>query len=168
MQCVAKRFQPARECGGLKAHWCSLSPNRTWPSEVSFVASDDMDVKLPDDVAKSAHIDLRAWGCGLEDFARVHDLAPQLSLVGRLEVERFGHARAPRNEDDPSITLVVHQEQRAERPVTQPGRVICQARVQIEGNRCHCGIVAASCLWLQQACRVALIRERSVDDPFVD
>ena len=62
-------------------------PHRPRPGRVAARARDDMDVQLRHDVAERRDVDLVAAGERLERAAGVGDLAHQLRLLGRVEVD---------------------------------------------------------------------------------
>ena len=78
---------------------------------LSFIARDNMDMELANDIAQRRRVDLRAAGHFLQALCYEIGFESEHCLVERREVVDFLHARPMRDEQEPGPAPVVHQPQ---------------------------------------------------------
>lgn len=91
-----------------------MTPDRTRPASVAFVARNHMEMKLTHNIAQSAHIDLVAIGRFLERLRNDPRLEGQHGLVERRHIVNFDQPHAARHEDQPGPAAVIYQPQFAQ------------------------------------------------------
>ncbi|MNE96200.1 hypothetical protein D3C80_1943720 [compost metagenome] len=90
-----------------------MTPDWAGPAGVAFVAGDNMDVKLPDDIAQRADIDLGGPGNVLQRGRDEIGLERQHGLIERSKIEQLAGAASLWHQHQPGPAAVVLQTQLA-------------------------------------------------------
>ena len=91
----------------------AVPPYRPRPGRIADNARDDMQVKLTDDIAERADIDLVSWRMIFQEPSGATHFVDQLRLIGGFQIDEFYEALAPWNENEPRPAGVVHQQHAA-------------------------------------------------------
>src|SRR5580704_13756639 len=112
-----------------------MPPYRPRPGRIANNPRDDMQVKLTNDVAEGADIDLVRPRATLQEPRSAARFVHQLRLVRQLKIGQFDQAFPPGHENEPWPAGVVHQQHSGKRPVANDKRV---AREPIVESERHC------------------------------
>lgn len=88
-----------------------MTPDGAGPAGVAFIAGDNMDMQLPDDVAQSAHIDLGGRGNFFQGGRDKIGLECQHGLIKRSKIEQLADAVSLRHQHQPWPAAVILQTQ---------------------------------------------------------
>ena len=91
----------------------AMPPYWPRPSGISNDPRDNMQVKLTNDVAKGADIDLVCLSLRLEEARSATCFVHQLRLIGQLKMNQLDHVFKPRHENEPWPAGVVHEQHAA-------------------------------------------------------
>ena len=100
-----------------------MSPHRPRPGRIANDPRDNMQVKLTNDVAKRADIDLVRLALIFQEPRSATRLFHQLRLVRGLKIDQFDQAFPSGHENEPGPAGVVHQQHAAQRQVADDKRV---------------------------------------------
>src|SRR5690606_34685147 len=118
-------------------HAFAKPPDRTGPAGVSFVACHDMHVKLTDDIAKCADIDLGAGGQIFQSLGNLGGFETKGGLVERRQVVLLNDGGPLRDQNQPWPAHIVAQSQLAKTKSGDSKALTFQAL--IENKICHSG-----------------------------
>jgi hypothetical protein len=111
-----------------------ISPHRPRPCRIANDPRDNMQMKLRNDVAERANIDLVGSRLTFQEPRGATGFVHQLCLVGRVQIVHFHGALASWNENEPKPTGVVHQQHAAQRQIADYESIVSEPMVEGEGH----------------------------------